>query len=364
MIVEEERRAAVEELRHDLMGLSAAERRRLDRRFHSEDLIDLLLKDSQAVQIRDPEDAAHLAGLALLVAEEMRDKKRLGSDAVVRAGRMQANARRLLGELGEAEHGFAKARFHLDDDSPERPFFCRSLALLRCEQQWIDEAIALLHHAASLFDDRQAEEEEGATLLLIGLLSAKTAPLGRRLPPLTRGWRMSRPARHPWLSLCGGFMLAALLGEAGPPEQGRQVLSEANALYGLVREESQILQGYRLEAVARARLGEICEAEDLLDAVRRKQLERRDVPELALTTLELAALRAELGRVEEIASLGADLAGFDPEEGGTFAVEAITALQTDLAGGTPPRQAAARAAMELRRMCCLFDVPLDPVPFA
>lgn len=108
----------------------------------------------------------------------------------------------------------------------------------------------------------------------------------------------------------------------------------------------------------------ICEAEELLDAVRRKQLERRDLPELALTTLELAAVRAELGRAEEIAGLGEDLAGFDPEEGGTFAVEAMSALQTDLAGGTPPRQAAARAAAELRRMCRLFDVPLDPVPFA
>jgi len=359
-----QRRAAAEELRHDLFGLSAAERRRLDQRFHSRDLIALLLEDSQAVQIRDPEDAAHLAGLALLVAEVMRDKKHLGSDAVVRAGRMQANALRLLGERLEAEHAFATARFHLDDESPERPFFCRSLALLRWEQQWLDEAAALLQHAAFLFHEQQAAEEEGASLLLLGVLGSETTVPGRGLPPLAQGWTLIRPARHPWLSLCGGFVLAALLGEVGQPGRGRAVLSEAIALYGSVREESQILQGYRLEAVARARLGEICHAEELLDAVRRKQLERRDLAELALTSLELGAVRAELGRAGDVACLGEDLAGFDPEEGGTFAVEALAALQAGLAEGRKPRQEAARLAAEFRRLCRLFNSPLEPVSFA
>jgi hypothetical protein len=71
-----------------------------------------------------------------------------------------------------------------------------------------------------------------------------------------------------------------------------------------------------------------------------------------------------LGWPEAVTSLSGDLQGFDAEEGGTFALEAITALQADLEKGRPPRQAAARAAAEFRRMCRLFDVVLDPIPFA
>lgn len=339
----------------------------LDPRFLSEEVLELLLDIGEEVPLESPEQALVCAEIALEVGEALREKAFLESDAKVRAACLRGTAQRLKGELAEAERSFNLARIHLEDVSPVRPLFCRSLALLRWEQHRLDEAMGLLQHSVWLWLlTADGGREAAACQLLLGLLESETAVAGLAIPRLSHGRRRSRPERHPWLSLCGGFTLARLLAEHGEEQRGREVLAQTMKLYALVRDERQTLQGCRLEGAARAVLGEIGEAENILEGVRRKHLERRDLAELALTSLELGTTLANLGRTEEIERLARDIAeSFTADRAVALAVSLLTNLRTCVLRGEPAPACAAWCAAEFRRHGRLLDLaPLGPIPFA
>lgn len=352
-----------EDLRDELLLLAPGER--LGPRFHSEALIDLLLKDSEALQTVAPESSVFWADLAWELAEAMRDKRCLGDDAKARAARLKGNALRLDGDLEAAERAFAAGLLHLADTSPERPHFCRTLGLLRWAQDRLDEGVSLLQHSACLFDDQGREGEDAVSLSLVGLLWSETSKPLRSLGPLHHAALLGGAPHHAWLNQRCELLRAAHLGEVGAFPQGRAVLRQAMERYAQVPGEEETLVSFRLEGAARARLGELGEAENLLEGVRRKQLIRRRVPELALTSLALGALWATMGREREIGSLAEETRGasFEPEEGGVFAVEALETLQREVGQGIRPWEAAARASAELLRLCRRFEVRLEPIPF-
>jgi hypothetical protein len=359
------RRAAAEELRDEISSFEPAERlgRLTEPRFHSEDLLELLLDESQELQAAAPESTAFWAHLARQLAELLRDKRFLGSDSQVRAGVLHGNTLRLDGDLEAAEHAFTAASAHLDEDSPELPLYARALGVLRWEQHRLTEAVSLLEHAAHLFLEEELEIDAGLSLLLLGVLHGETCAPSRGLNFLLLGRRLAGPPPQPWLGLRGGLLLSARLGETGEPASARAVLDETMELYKLVRDEHETLCGYRLEGSTRARLGEIGQAEELLQGVREHRLSRRQLPELVFSSLDLAVVLAELGRDPEIAQLAGDLRGFEPEEGGVFAVEAFQLFQTFRSQGYNLLRSAAGAAAEFRRLCRLSAVPMDPIPF-
>lgn len=359
---ERQRRAAAEELREELLCLSPGEP--LDPRFHADDVVELLLHESEIEQLEDPESAAVWADLALPITEALRDKRWLASVGKVRAARLKANAHRLAGDLDQAEAAFTLARIHLHDNSMERPWFNRSLGVLRWDQHRLDEAIALFHLAAVLFLQAGKEEEEATTQLLLGLLHSEKSFPAAGLPLIYEGLFRASPHRHPWLSLCSGFALASHLGEIGQTAQGQDILAKTMGLYALVREERWNLQGCRWEGAARARLGDSEEAEHLLEGVRRQHRARRDLPEMALTSLDLGVVLVELGRPEEIQLLIEDIGhNFPADQGTLLAIDALQAFQSGVGRGDGARRSAAHAASEFRRLCRLSGISLGPIPF-
>lgn len=359
------RRAVAEELRDEILSFEPAERSgRLtgDPRFHSDDLLELLLDESQTLQATDPDAATFWGQMAGQLAEVLRDKSTLGSDSQVRAGVLRGNALRLAGDLEGAGRAFTAASAHLEEDSAEVPVYARSLGVLRWEQHRLAEAVSLLEHAARLSLSEELEADAGLSLLLLGVLHGETCAPERGLSCLLQGHQTVSPPQ-PWLNLRGGFLLSARLVELGELPIARTVLDETMELYKLIREEHETLCGYRLEAAARARLGEIGRAEDLLQGVRHARLSKRHLPELVLTSLDLAVVLVELGRDHEIEQLAADVQGFEPEEGGVFAIEAFELFRSFRSEGRNLRRSAAGAAAEFRRLCRLFTVPMAPLPF-
>lgn len=357
-----QRRAAAEELREELLSLSPGEP--LDPRFHSDDLVELLLHESESEQIENPESAVVWADLALPITEALRDKRWLAGVGKVRAARLKANAHRLAGDLDQAEAAFTLARIHLHDFSLERPWLNRSLGVLRWEQHRLDEAAALFQLAATLFAQTGKGEEEATTLLLLGLLHSEMSFPAAGLLHIHEGLFRVSPHRHPWLSLCSGFALASHLCELGEIAKGRDILVKTMDLYALVRGERWILEGFRREGAARARLGEIEQAEHLLEGVRREHLARRDLPETALTSLDLGVVLVELGRPEQIQPLIDDIGhNFPVDQGTILAVDALQSFQAGVQRGDGARRSASHAASEFRRLCRLSDISLGPVPF-
>jgi len=338
-----ERRRAAEELREEFLAAAPADRR--GPRFDSPDLLELLLEESEAAQPADPESAELLAGWAERLAEALRGPHSLESDAQARAWRLRANARRLLGDPEGAEEALGCALNHLCAESGERPYFLAAWGLLRWDQARPEEAVAHFHEAAGLFLDAGAEPKEATCRLLAGLVAVENGDAGRGSIDLLKGWKASVAAWHPRLSLSAGFTFARLLGETGQHRHGREVFDEAMALYALVPEEGESLEAQRLEGAARSYLGEIGAAEELLQAVRLRQLDRGDLPALLLASLDLSVVLKKLGHGEHGVRLIGDLKGVRQGHG---------------AG-----PAALRAAARFRRQCRMFDVPLrDPFPFA
>lgn len=228
----------------------------------------------------------------------------------------------------------------------------------------MDEATGLLQTAAWLFSEAERGTDEAVCSFLYGLLCDETSAPLRGLLSLHRaaasGWPVSD-----WLALRCGFLEAALLADRGSRSEGLTVLAATMRLYGRVRDEGETLRALRLEGAARARLGDLQEGELVLEGVRRKQLARRNVQEVALTSLALGALLAGTRRRREIRGLGEEIrgAGFQPQEGGGFALESVESLEADLKQGVRPWDAAARAGAEFLRRCRRFGVRLAPVPF-
>lgn len=352
----------MEDLRDELENLKPGEKPGL--RFQRPALVDLLLADSEALQENAPERSVFWADRAFVLADVMRDRRFLASDSMVRAARLKGNVLRLQGALEAADQAFALGAMHLGDTSPERPDFCRGLAVLRWEQARVDEAIGLLQTAAWLFSEADRGADEAVCLFLYGLLCDETSAPLRGLLSLHRAAASGWPVAD-WLALRCGFLEAALLADRGSRSEGLSVLAATMRLYGRVRDEGETLRALRLEGAARARLGDLQEGELVLEGVRRKQLARRNVQEVVLTSLALGALLAGTRRGREIQGLGEEIrdAGFQPQEGGGFALESVESLEADLKQGVRPWDAAARAGAEFLRRCRRFGVRLEPVPF-
>jgi hypothetical protein len=360
---EEVSRQVLSDLQEELLQLEPG--RPIPSHFCSPSLVEFLLQESEELQADAAESAILWADLAFHLADALRNKRFLACDAMARAARLKGNAFRLDGGLEAADRAFALGLMYLGDASPERPWFLRSLGILRWEQDRLAEGFGLLEHAAWLFSDLGLKGEEAACLSLAGLLWSETSKPGRGLAPLLHASVTERTEAPGWLRLRCGFLTAAFLGDLGSFAHGRTILDASMRLYSGTRLEGEILIACRLEGAARARLGDLKEGEHLLEGVRRKQLERRNVQEAALTSLALGALLAATGSNRKIRNLESEMqaAAFEPEAGGSFAVEALRSLQIDLRGGVRPWDAAARTGAEFLRLCRRFEVRLEPVPF-
>ncbi len=334
-------------------------------RFRNLDLLDRLLEESQNSQPADPsraEDMAHLAGrLAATLAGEEPE----AAAALPRAFCLGANARRLGGDVEGADVMLAKAAPFVEFSS-ERALYCRIAALVRWEQGRIDEAEALLRHAARLFAAEGLGGDEACCQGLLGLLQVEEPGLDDPLPALLEGWsEMGREVR-PGVALRLGLSVAACQAETGRTEQARSTLREAWRLLAKITDPRETTRAFWLEARVLGRLGEPAEALQILDSVRQQFLAEPSPAEAALVSIDLGLLLAETGRAGEIEALAEALRAAFPDEAtlivsagglGRFAALAV-AGEADL--GLMARHAAAT----MRRTFRVARLALHPMPFA
>lgn len=279
----------------ELLGHLPEERARAlaEERFHTVSLLELLLRSSRESQLDNPELAEHLASLAGQLAglvPEIPEGKRQAA-YLTRATVLEANARRLAGNLTEADQPFAHSLFYSAPPA-EQALFERALGLIRCEQGRYDEAQSLFVQASRHFADTRQLAEEGATLILLGLFEAE-----RGIPQLASYHLMSGLAvvdrrQRPWLFVRGGLALALSLAEQGGKALAVELLNRLRNLYPCVLDPEETIRLYWLEGRLRARLGDVAQARELLVSVRKKYLTRLQLHEAMLATLDLAAVPA------------------------------------------------------------------------
>jgi tetratricopeptide (TPR) repeat protein len=272
-------------------------------RFRSLALLDFLLEESWASQFIDPGRAAELALLAAQLAMAFSEGAEEAAAALPRAFCLGANARRLDGRLKDAEALLARAVPVLAGRQ-DRAFYCRILALLRWEQGRIEEADALLRHAAALFAADGLVHEAGACQMVLGLILLEKGRERDALFLLRRGWDKMDREGHPLLAIRGGLILAASLADARQRRRARGVLRETWRLFSHVSDPAEMARVYWLAGRALSRLGDHHEALSILESVRRQLAAEPSPVETALESLDLALALAESGRANEIEAVG------------------------------------------------------------
>ena len=361
------RRETAERLLEDLLRTSPGFRLGMLRkeRFRSLDLLDLLLENSHTCQLEDPKAAAELARLAARLAAVLGEDEQEAADLLPRALCLGANARRLLRNFKGADALLGNAAAFLTCVS-ERAFYCRTAGLVRWEQGRTDEAAALLHHAARLYAPGGPPGEEGACHALLGLLHHEQGSLGNALPLLLRAWTTMDQSARPLLTVRVALALAAGLADADQLERARAMLKEAWRLSSEVQDAQEMIRVYWLEGRALARLGEMSEAIQILDSVRRKLLQELNPAEAALVSLDLALALAESGKPEEIEPLIPPLeAAMRPSPALLLAVEGLDELAEAALRHDPNlRGMVIELSVTLRRMFRACEMWIRPLSFA
>lgn len=329
-------------------------------RFQSLGLAELLLQRSAEAQRRATREALRLARLARHLAPRL-EPPEVAARILASARCLEGNAHRLSGDHELAAEAFVCTVPALVEPA-ERAVFLRGLGLVRWEQGRPDEALALVCSAVWLFEEIEDVSEQATTSLLQGVLLtelgfAQAAAEFLVIFPL--------PDRHP--ALCGRAALH-LAGAVEPDypnrnDYTRYLLEKGVSVYPLLAGDTEELTSlYRLEARVQAKLGRREEARATLGGLRQHHLETRDLPELALTTLDLLALQAAAGEIPEVMAFRRDFEGFEPEEGGHYALMALDRMFATAA--EDPWERAFAAGSWLLRMLRFSHIPTRPIPFA
>lgn len=331
-------------------------------RYRSLGTAELILQRSHALQLADPVRAMDLAHAAGGIAEALLPASPLLASPVLgRAALLRGNAARLAGQITEAHDSLSSAVPFLEDPQ-DRALYCRSLALLRWHQGFLDEAMALLQRASCLYNDLRQPGDLLACQQLVGLIYMElgdypSAAVTLKNPPLD-------PTVRPWLSARAFFSLAYSIAASNRGHRSSpayDALCEGESLLSLMRDETELLTLVALEARAQGRLGHR-EAGQSLEQVRSKFREMGNVIDLALCSLQLLAFRVSNDHPPRIDELVQEFRATPESVVSQLVLEAFDRLPTVMA--EDPWDAANFCGSWLLQALRLRNFPLRPLPFA
>jgi tetratricopeptide (TPR) repeat protein len=284
-----------------------------DPRFRTWGVLELLIERSLATATRDAEEAEALAGLALLLADQL-DAGVYGLESLedlrARAWGHLANARRVRSDLHGAEQAFASAYDHLrrgTQDPCEEAILLDLEGSLRRAQRRFADALALFRRAEELFRAAGDLHRAGRSLVKLSTVHYFAGEIDQAISVLHRAVPLIDAEQEPRLLLCAQHNLVDYLTIAGRIPEARRAYGETRALY---REFAEPWVQNRRRWV-RARIlrgvGKVELAESLFLTVRDGFLAEGIPYDTALVSLELAALYAEHGRTAELKRLAGEM---------------------------------------------------------
>lgn len=282
-------------------------------RFHTWGVYALLLDHSRAQSLQSPVSTQHLARLALLVADRL-DTSLYQPEAIedlrARAWAYIGNTRRRRSDLAGAGEAFRTAAAHLQrgtGDPVELAMFLDLKASLLRAQRKFTRAMSLLKRAHTIFLAAGDCHRAGRALVSMEIIHHHAGTPEQGIPLLYQALELIDPRQEPRLLLCIWHNLVDDLAEAGRAMEARRLFIKARSLYPCFPEAvTQNRRKWVAGKIARG-LGQDEEAEEMLLEARRCFLEK-DVPyEVALVSLDLAALYAKQGRTDEMKRLAAEM---------------------------------------------------------
>ena len=282
-------------------------------RFHTWGVYSRLLDLSWTEGIKSLGTAEHLARLALLLADQLDTSLYCAEgieDLRSRAWGYIGNVRRQRSDLAEADEALRTAADHLRQgtgDPIEKAMLLDLKASLKRAQRNFGRAMSLLKRAQTIFLAAGDRHRAGRTLVSMETILHDAGIPEQGIPLLYQALELIDPQQEPRLLIAVWHNLIDDLAEAGRAMEARRLFREARKLY--LRFPEAVTQNRRIWVagkIARG-LGQDEEAETLFLEARASFLQE-DIPyEVALVSLDLAALYAKQGRTEEIKQLAAEI---------------------------------------------------------
>lgn len=268
-----------------------------------------LLARSGELRFSDPEGmlaAASLAvGLAERIAPEFRGPQAL-ADLQAQAWAAQGNARRVVGDLKEADADLARALERSVQGTGDPRLLARLMDLtasLRIAQRRFEEASQLLDWVFSIHSELGESHEAGRALIGKSNTAAYALDLEEAVRLLGQSLELMDADRDPHLVLNVVHNLAYHFVDDGRHEEARRLLDRSQALYAAYGGHIDRTKARWLDGRIALGLGDPDGAEQIFREVR-SGLEEIGLPyDMALVSLELAAIWLKQGRTGEILTL-------------------------------------------------------------
>jgi len=282
-------------------------------RFHTWGVYARLLDRSRAQSVHSPANTQHLARLALLIADRL-DTSLYQVESIedlrARAWTYIGNSRRQRSNLTGAAKAFRKAEIYLERGTGDPVELAMLLdlkaSLLRAQRQF-PRAMSLLKRSYTIFLAAGDRHRAGRALVNMEVIHNYAGSPEQGIPLLYQALELIDPQQEPRLLLCIWHNLVGDLAESGRTIEAHRLFLKARSLYPRFPEAvTQSRRTWVAGKIARG-LGQDEEAEALFLAARQNFLSE-DIPyEVALVSLDLAALYAKQGRTDEMKRLAAEM---------------------------------------------------------
>jgi tetratricopeptide (TPR) repeat protein len=299
-----------DELLAALTPFSISEQARIigsEERFASAQLVKWLIERSHAARYEDPERMLHLAHLAQIAADAC-TAAAVGSaprlaDLRTRAWGHYGNSLRVSARLQEAEEALVTARRHCETgtgDPPLRARLLEQMASLQIFHRQFAAAIELADKAGQIYRELGEAHLLASSLVAKAIASLYAGEAENAALILNHAIPLIDREEDPHLLLAACHNLVHCYIDLDRPEQALALYFKARDLYKEFKDALILLRAAWQEGQLLRELGHPRAAETALLRARKGFMERGLAYEVAVVSLDLAAVYVKLGAVDEL----------------------------------------------------------------